>query len=112
MYELQAEVAREFEKEREKRRQAGLDTADIDAEEQGDYMGVQPLIDRLRAKKIDTEKLYQREEPTDSDSDAGDEFNSWEAIMRESKLIVKKADRHEDLMHSFLQSGVLSTLSY
>lgn len=95
-------------REREERIKAGLDTADLDAEEEEDYMGVGPLIEKLEKEKLKGEPpdLNRYEEPTDSDSDDDDERFSEEA---ENKLIdqfEKKFKKHEELLDNFTKAGL------
>ncbi|KAI3705959.1 hypothetical protein L1987_76209 [Smallanthus sonchifolius] len=66
--ELLAEVEREKQRERDQRKKAGLGTADIDAEDDEDYMGVGRLIEKLEKenqKQVDPSILNMREESTD-----------------------------------------------
>ncbi|XP_011077111.1 golgin subfamily A member 6-like protein 6 [Sesamum indicum] len=103
-YQVQQERARE----REERIKAGLDTADLDAEEEEDYMGVGPLIEKLEKEKAKGEPrdLNRYEEQTDSDSDDDDRF-SKEA---ENKLIdqfEKKFKKHEELLDNFTKAETL-----
>ena len=75
-----AEVEREKQRERDDRKRKGLDTKDIDEEDQEDYMGVMPLIEKLKKEKMkDNPDLDRYEEPTDSDSEEDDEWFPAEA---------------------------------
>ncbi|PQM39497.1 uncharacterized protein Pyn_25383 [Prunus yedoensis var. nudiflora] len=78
--DLLAEVEREKQREREQQKRAGLDTKDIDQEDEEDYLGVIPLIE-----KLDKEKLK---------GDTGD-------------LKLKKFTRHEELLKNFTEAGTL-----
>ena len=106
---LQAQVERERQREREERIRMGLDTADIDAEDDEDYMGVGPLIDKLEKWKIkhppNSELDMMYEEPTDSDSDEDDDRFSAEANKRRSEDFEKKFARHKELLKSFTDSS-------
>ncbi|KAF3455450.1 hypothetical protein FNV43_RR00077 [Rhamnella rubrinervis] len=79
-------------REREQRRRAGLDTKDIDQEDEEDYLGVVPLVKNL-------ERLSMYEEPTDCDSHEDDE-KRFGAFQRE-------AMRHQELLKNFAQSETL-----
>ncbi|KAM1209329.1 hypothetical protein ACFX2J_014885 [Malus domestica] len=81
--DLLAEVEREKQREREQRKRAGLDTKDIDQEDEEDYMGVMPLIEKLEKEKLkDSRDLNLYEEPTDSDSDEDDERFTPDAVKK------------------------------
>ncbi|CAK9174314.1 unnamed protein product, partial [Ilex paraguariensis] len=101
--ELLADVEREKQKEREERKRAGLDTADIDAEDDEDYMGVGPIIEKLEKEKLkDTDtNLHLYEEPTDSDTDDDDERFTTDSIKKRSDEFEKKFKRHEELLKNF-----------
>ncbi|XP_059625113.1 uncharacterized protein LOC132268295 [Cornus florida] len=108
--ELLAEVEREKHKEREERKRAGLDTADIDAEDEEDFMGVSPLIEKLEKEKlkvISTATLNLREEPTDSDSSDDDERFTEDAIQKRIKEFDKKFERHGELLNNFTKAETL-----
>lgn len=98
----------EKQREREERIKKGLDTADIDAEDEEDYMGVGPLIEKLE-KQIAMENLkdpggrnlMRYEEPTDSDSDEDDERFSSEAIQKRGDEFEKKFKRFKELLKNF-----------
>ncbi|OWM68601.1 hypothetical protein CDL15_Pgr023566 [Punica granatum] len=108
--DLLAEVERDRQREREARRRAGLDTKDIDAEEEEDYMGVGPLIEKLEKEKLnDTSSTdsFMFEEPTDSDSDEDDERLNPENMRKNFELFEKKFKRHEELLNNFVESETL-----
>ncbi|XP_022148602.1 uncharacterized protein LOC111017222 [Momordica charantia] len=103
--DLLAEVEKEKQREREQRRRAGLDTKDIDDEDQEDYMGVGPLIEKLEKEKLkDTGDLNAYEEPTDSDSDEDDERFSPESVKERFDKFERKFKRHEELLKHFTES--------
>lgn len=107
--ELLAEVEREKQREREQRKKAGLGTADIDAEDDEDYMGVGPLIEKLEKesqKLVDPRILNMREEPTDSESEEDDHRFTYEAIQQRQEIMAKKLKRHEELLRRFTKSGM------
>lgn len=106
--ELLADVEKEKQKEREERKRAGLDTADIDAEDEEDYMGVGPLIEKLEKEKLKDpgDKLNLYEEPTDSESEDDERFTP-EAIRKGAELFEKKYKRHEELLKNFAESETL-----
>ncbi|TXG57163.1 hypothetical protein EZV62_018476 [Acer yangbiense] len=107
--DLLAELEREKQREREARTRAGLDTKDIDAEDEEDYMGVGPLIEKLDKEKLkNTVDLYLREEPTDSDSDEDDDERfSEEAISKRGHLFEKKFQRFEELLKNYTNADTL-----
>ncbi|CAK9170491.1 unnamed protein product [Ilex paraguariensis] len=107
--ELLADVEREKQKEREERKRAGLDTADIDAEDDEDYMGVGPIIEKLEKEKLkDTDtNLHLYEEPTDSDTDDDDERFTTDSIKKRSDEFEKKFKRHEELLKNFTDAEAL-----
>ncbi|GFY83971.1 ribosomal protein S5 family protein [Actinidia rufa] len=106
--ELLADVEREKNKEREEKTRAGLDTSYIDAEDQEDYMGVGPLIEKLEKEKLKDSggDLNMYEEPTDSESDDDERFTP-DAIKQKAELFEKKFKRHEDLLKNFTDAETL-----
>lgn len=105
--DLLAELEREKEREREARKRAGLDTKDIDQEDEEDYMGVGPLIEKLEKEKLkDTGDLNLYEEPTDSDSEDDDERYSRDAVRKRFDVFEKKFKRHEELLKNFTEAGI------
>ncbi|XP_021816181.1 uncharacterized protein LOC110758591 [Prunus avium] len=107
--DLLAEVEREKQREREQRKRAGLDTKDIDQEDEEDYLGVIPLIEKLDKEKLkgDTGDLNLYEEPTDSDSDEDDERFTPDAVKKRFDEFQKKFTRHEELLKNFTEAGTL-----
>ncbi|CAJ1973846.1 unnamed protein product [Sphenostylis stenocarpa] len=104
--DLLAEVERDRLRERNERLRLGLDTADIDAESEQDYMGVGPLIAKLEKEKLkDSADLYRYEEPTDSDDDSDAETKD-EVDKRHSDF-ERKFERHQDLLKSFTDAQTL-----
>lgn len=106
--DLLAEVEREKQREREQRKRAGLDTKDIDQEDEEDYLGVIPLIEKLDKEKLkgDTGDLNLYEEPTDSDSDEDDERFTPDAVKKRFDEFQKKFTRHEELLKNFTEAGI------
>ncbi|KAM7463534.1 hypothetical protein LguiA_031655 [Lonicera macranthoides] len=106
--ELLAEVERDKQRDRDERKRAGLDTADIDAEDLEDYMGVGPLIDKLEKEKLKDPggDLNRYEEPTDSDSDDDERFTS-EAVEKRTANFEKKYNRFQDLLKNFTDAETL-----
>ncbi|PPS00568.1 hypothetical protein GOBAR_AA20085 [Gossypium barbadense] len=103
--ELVAEVELEKQKEREDRKRKGLDTKDIDEEDNEDYMGVTPLIAKLEKKELTEQDIdLMLEVPTDSDTeeDSEDENdrdeNKWELQFE------KKKKMHEQLLKNFCEA--------
>ncbi|CAK9174312.1 unnamed protein product [Ilex paraguariensis] len=80
---------------REERKRAGLDTVDINIEDYEDYMGVGSIIEKLEKEKLkDTgANLNFYKEPTDSDTDDGDERFTPDAIKKRSDKFEKKFKR-------------------
>ncbi|KAI6698795.1 hypothetical protein NL676_018914 [Syzygium grande] len=110
VHELLAEVEKEKQREREARRRAGLDTKDIDAEDEEDYMGVGPLIQKLEKEKLKGDAsadLDFFEEPTDSESDDDDERFSPNNLKKRFEQFEKKCKRHEELLKNFVESDTL-----
>ncbi|XP_016445137.1 uncharacterized protein LOC107770348 [Nicotiana tabacum] len=105
--ELFLDVERDKQREREERKKKGLDTTDIDAEENEDFMGVGPLIEKLEKKKLKEEKISYFDEPTDSDSDDDDERWTAEAINKRWDTFEKKFKRHEELLKNFTDAETL-----
>ncbi|KAE8077550.1 hypothetical protein FH972_016106 [Carpinus fangiana] len=106
--DLLAEVERERQRERQQRKRSGLDTKDIDAEDEEDYMGVAPLIEKLEKEKLkDTGDLNQYEERTDSDSDDDDERFSGDAMKKRRDEFERKFKRHEEFLKNFTEAETL-----
>lgn len=106
MQELLAEVELEKKREIEQRKRAGLDVKEIEDENEEDYMGVGPLIEKLEKEKLkDTTELNRDEEPTDSDSDEDDERFSPDAVKKRVEVFEKKFKRHEELLNNFVEAG-------
>lgn len=90
----------------EERKRKGLDTADIDAEDEEDFMGVGPLIEKLEKENLRGEaELY--EEMTESESDDDDDRWSREAVQKRSNDFEKKFQRHEELLKGFTDAKTL-----
>lgn len=105
--ELLFQVERDKQKEREDRKRLGLDTVDIDAEEDEDYMGVGPLIEKLEKKMAKgDDNLNSYEEPTDSDSDDDERFSA-DAMMKKLDVFEKKIKKHDELVKKFSDAANL-----
>ncbi|KAK4797304.1 hypothetical protein SAY86_029630 [Trapa natans] len=105
--ELLGELEMERQREREVRKRAGLDTKDIDAEEEEDFMGVGPLIEKLEKEKLkesSSNDLFAYEEPTDSDEDEDDERLNPENMRKNFETFEKKIKRHDELLNNFAES--------
>ncbi|KAK9289600.1 hypothetical protein L1049_007756 [Liquidambar formosana] len=103
--ELLKEVEWEKQRERDQRKRAGQDVVDVDAEDEEDYMGVGPLIEKLEKEKLkDTGDLNMYEEPTDSDSEDDDERFTTEAMEKRADEFEKKFKRHEELLKNFTEA--------
>ncbi|XWS42825.1 hypothetical protein CRYUN_Cryun16bG0047600 [Craigia yunnanensis] len=106
--DLLAEVEREKQRERDDRKRKGLDTKDIDEEDQEDYMGVMPLIEKLEKEKLkDTPDLDRYEERTDSDSEEDDDWSAAEEKEKRVEELQKKLKRHEEFLKNFAQAETL-----
>ncbi|KAK7282655.1 hypothetical protein RIF29_11601 [Crotalaria pallida] len=102
LQDLLAEVEKERLREKDQRIRAGLDTADIDAEIEEDYMGVDPLIKKLEKEAIkDSADLNRYEEPTDSESEDDEERFSREALEKNFEDFERKFKKHQDLLKNF-----------
>ncbi|XP_051120141.1 uncharacterized protein LOC127243938 [Andrographis paniculata] len=106
------QAIRERAREREERIKAGLSTEDLDAEEEEDYMGVGPLIEKLEREKAKGEPrdLHRYEEPTDSESD-DDERNSPAEVNKRMEQFEKKFDKFEQLLDNFANAETLAEAS-
>ncbi|KAI4324516.1 hypothetical protein MLD38_030000 [Melastoma candidum] len=107
--ELLAEVEKEKQRERDSRKRAGLGTEDIDGEDNEDFMGIAPLIEKLEKEKLKDPPadLNLREEPSDSESDEDDERFSPENLKKGFELFEKKFNRHKELIGNFVESETL-----
>lgn len=106
--ELLADLERERQREREARKRAGLDTKDIDAEAEEDFMGVGPLIEKLEKEKLKDPfpaNLNAYEEPTDSESDEDDDRFTPENMRKRTDEFDKKFKRHEEILENFVECG-------
>ncbi|CAM0146297.1 unnamed protein product [Urochloa decumbens] len=107
--ELLAEVERERQRERQDRRAAdGVKEEEPAEEEEEDYLGVKPLIEKLerrKAKEAAFDEAYW--EPTDSDSDSDDERYTPDAIQRRVGEFERKCKRHGELLQSFAEAETL-----
>uniref|UniRef100_A0A803PBI6 S5 DRBM domain-containing protein n=1 Tax=Cannabis sativa TaxID=3483 RepID=A0A803PBI6_CANSA len=106
--DLLAEVEKERQREREQRKRAGLDTKDIDEEDNEDYIGVMPSIVKLEKEKLKNEgDLNRFEENTDSDSEEDDERFTPDAMQKKSDEFQRKFKRHKELLKCFTQAETL-----
>lgn len=100
--ELLAEVEREKQLEREERKKKGLEPLE---DEDEDYMGVGPLIEKLERRRAkEPENIEQFWEPTDSDSDEDDERYSAEEIQKNMDIFEQKCKRHGELLKNFAEA--------
>ncbi|KAF7148606.1 hypothetical protein RHSIM_Rhsim03G0240200 [Rhododendron simsii] len=109
IYQLLADVEREKNKEREEKKRAGLDTSYIDAENEEDYLGVGPLIEKLekeKLKNVSDDLLNMYEEPTDSESEDDERFTP-DALRKRDELFEKKFKRHEDLLQNMIEAETI-----
>ncbi|XP_071722062.1 uncharacterized protein [Rutidosis leptorrhynchoides] len=106
--DLLAELEREKQRERDTRKRAGMDTKDIDQEEEEDFMGVMPLIEKLeKEKEKDTKALNMYEERSDSDDEDDDERFEPEALKKNVEVFEKKVNRHKELLKNFKDAETL-----
>ncbi|OMO88811.1 Ribosomal protein S5 [Corchorus capsularis] len=104
--ELLDEVESEKKRERDDRQRKGLDTKDIDEEDEEDYLGIMPLIQKL--EKMASKEPEDLPEPTDSDSsDEDEEMFSAEADEKRIEVFEKKFKRHEELLDEFTEAETL-----
>ena len=102
-----AEVDKDRQREREQRKRAGLDTKDIDEEDEEDYMGIMPFIEKLEKEKLkNVGDLNKYEEPTDSDSDEDDERFGPDAVQKRFDEFQRKFKRHQELLKNFTEAGI------
>ncbi|XP_050909261.1 uncharacterized protein LOC127123038 [Lathyrus oleraceus] len=102
--DLLAQVERDRLRETNDRKRAGLDTADVDAESEEDYMGISSIIEKLEKGKLkETTELNRFEEQTDSDSDDED----VDAYQKKFEDFEKKFSRHEEMIQSFTDADTL-----
>lgn len=104
MQQLLAEVEREKQMAREERRKAGV-ALDGEDEDEEDYMGVTPLIEKLEKKKAkDLDGTDRFWVPTDSESDDDERFSPDEVKKRLDEF-EKKCKRHAELLKNFAEAG-------
>lgn len=94
-----------MQRERDEKERLGLDTADIDAEDEE----LDKFIEKLEKEKLKDPDDMMYEEPTDSDSDDDDERFTPEAIQKRSDEFEKKFNRHEELLKNFTDARNLLT---
>ncbi|XP_050221891.1 uncharacterized protein LOC126672045 [Mercurialis annua] len=104
--DLLAELEREKQREREAKKRAGLDAKEIDQEDEEDYLGIGPIIEKLEKDKLKPDK-GQPNEPPDSDSEADDEWFGREASKKKFDLFKKKHERHKEFLDNFVASETL-----
>lgn len=110
MFHLLAEVEREKNVEREAKRKAGI-VVDEDEEEE-DYMGVGPFIEKMEKKAARDQQKYGAYYvmDTDEESDSGteddddDEDRAEEMRIKEEQLLERKLKRHEELIKGFIDT--------
>ncbi|KAE9464461.1 hypothetical protein C3L33_03629, partial [Rhododendron williamsianum] len=77
-----------------------------DAEDEEDYLGVGPLIEKLekeKLKNVSDDLLNMYEEPTDSESEDDERFTP-DALRKRDELFEKKFKRHEDLLKNMIEA--------
>lgn len=106
MRDLLAEVEKEKQREREERQRQGLDCKDIDDEDEEDYLGIEPFIEKLKKQNLkDDGELNRREESSDSDSEL-DEVD-WDEERKKEDMFNKKFQRHKELLQTLTKSETL-----
>ncbi|CAF2141148.1 hypothetical protein HID58_006263 [Brassica napus] len=104
--DLLAEVEKEKQREREERQRQGLDCKDIDDEDEEDYLGIEPFIEKLKKQNLkDDGELNRREESSDSDSEL-DEVD-WDEERKKEDMFNKKFQRHKELLQTLTKSETL-----
>ncbi|KAL2454032.1 Ribosomal protein S5 family protein [Abeliophyllum distichum] len=108
LQELSVQMERERQREKEERQKAGLDTADIDADYDEDYMGVDSIIEKLEKQKLkgESSELNRYEEATDSDSDDDERFSA-DKMNKQVDQFEKKFKRHEEFLDKFTKAETL-----
>ncbi|EPS60807.1 hypothetical protein M569_13991, partial [Genlisea aurea] len=105
LQDITHQAERERIREREERIKAGLGTADLDAEAEGDYMGVGPLIEKLERAKYKPHEMNLYEEYTDSDSD--DDVFASDTAAKEMDRFDKQFKKHEELLDEFCKAETM-----
>uniref|UniRef100_A0A1J3IX82 30S ribosomal protein S5 n=1 Tax=Noccaea caerulescens TaxID=107243 RepID=A0A1J3IX82_NOCCA len=104
--DLLADVEKDKQREREERQRQGLDCKDIDDEENEDYLGIEPFIEKLKKQNLkDDGELNRREESSDSDSEL-DEVD-WDEERKKEDIFSKKFKRHKELLQTLVESETL-----
>ncbi|CAH2065542.1 unnamed protein product [Thlaspi arvense] len=104
--ELLSEVEKEKHRERDERQMQGLDCKDIDDEENEDYLGIEPFIEKLKKQNLkDDGELNRREESSDSDSEL-DEVD-WDEERKKEDIFKKKFQRHKEVLQTLTNSETL-----
>ncbi|KAG5410500.1 hypothetical protein IGI04_006819 [Brassica rapa subsp. trilocularis] len=104
--DLLAEVEKEKQREREERQRQGLDCKDIDDEDEEDYLGIEPFLEKLKKQNLkDDGELNRREESSDSDSEL-DEVD-WDEERKKEDMFNKKFQRHKELLQTLTKSETL-----
>ncbi|KAK2977237.1 hypothetical protein RJ640_028442 [Escallonia rubra] len=90
-----AEIYRDRQREIDERKRAGLGTADIEAEEEEDYLGIGPVLEKLEKEKLKDpgSNLNRFEEPTDSDSSDDDEMFAPDAVKKRADVFERKSKK-------------------
>lgn len=89
-------------REREARKAAGINVDDEEEEE--DFMGVGPLIEKLEKKNFKDHAAL--DEPTDSDSEEDDEDDMRRSdLLKDRDQFEKKCKRHKVLLDQFIKTG-------
>ncbi|RZR99571.1 hypothetical protein BHM03_00029144 [Ensete ventricosum] len=98
--DLLAELERAKQLAREERRKAGI-AVDGEDEDEEDYMGFVPLIEKLGKMKVkDSDSIDRFWVPTDSESDDDEKFSPDEVKKRLDEF-EKKCKRHSELFKNF-----------
>ncbi|RWW50044.1 hypothetical protein BHE74_00043722 [Ensete ventricosum] len=98
--DLLAELERAKQLAREERRKAGI-ALDGEDEDEEDYMGFVPLIEKLGKMKVkDSDSIDRFWVPTDSESDDDEKFSPDEVKKRLDEF-EKKCKRHSELFKNF-----------
>nr|XP_043608307.1 probable 37S ribosomal protein S5, mitochondrial [Erigeron canadensis] len=104
------EVKQGKHREGDRRKKAGLGTANIDAEGDKDHVGVGPNIDKVEEeyrKHVDPRLLNMRREEVDDSESEEEDHLTHEGTKKSLEIMDKKLKRHEELLHSFTKSKTI-----
>ncbi|GMJ11323.1 hypothetical protein like AT1G64880 [Hibiscus trionum] len=103
MADVFAEIEQEKQREREDRIRKGLDTKDLDEEDNEDYMGVTALIEKLEKRHLKEKNMrvdFDFDDLSDSDSESEDEGD----YEKREEQFERKKKMHEQLLKNFCEA--------